>query len=715
MKKAQVTLFVIIAMIVLLGIVIGVSFFKSFNNSFTSEEFSLIQDNFQSCYDNSLKESLKFVAKNGGYAVFNEEDYEKNFIDKGIYFEKSFYPYYNFLDDNCDSNSECLKSYFPNFDFVVKQITYITNLKTEECLKNALEEYNKNSSQKISYNNFNVDSKIVFNDEKVKYTATLKGDFKKNSVTKNVFKISDSFNTDFKKLYGIVKAFSSFEYKTGFLEYYILDIISLNSGVDKKYPPFYSISFSYNTDFWNSYTVSSLLKEDVKKYFSLLRFSSEEDYYNLEDNNVPLFLKKYFVTLKDDNDDFLGDNAFLQFVSVPYSKVYFSNQPYISGEKISMPVEFLSNIIPIRIYSTKYDVEMPLLFSVRSKNSDLFFNFAFESNIKHNSPVKSISSFNNKINDINIEDKNIIAFEKIKNSNFYCSKPLGNKVKFKFYDENNNVLNDIVVNFNCNVESCNYNVDSNNAIFLPQCYNAKISFLDKNKIFDFDVIENYKSLDNSFYDEFNIVGYKKHKLNLKINIYDLIKVTEREVEENKLFKDKNRLLSLKPDHYELSTNKRSLEDNENLILIFKKLNSDFFYTIKINNSNYEDYKNIYLYPGSYSLDIILLKNLSSPFYIPEREECVFGSPDFVCVGRQKYDKVEFKDSFIEFSYSFNESNPFILDYNIIKNDDKTLEFNIPAFVLFKIPESERFLEDLSFMNYGNEIFLTDNNLGVRVK
>ncbi len=712
-------------MIILLGIILSFSFYNNFKKNFNSQEFSFIQDNFQSCYDTSLKESLKFIAKNGGYIVFNEDDYEKYFFNKGFYFQKNFYPYYNFLDENCVENNnynECLKSFIPDFDFVVKQIQYLSSIKTEECLKNVLEEYNKNTSQKILYDNFKVESKIYFKPDSLKYTATLKGVFKKDSATKNIFKISDSFNTDFKKLYDIVKAFSSFEYTTGFLEYYILDIISLNSGVDKKYPPFYSISFSYNTNFWDSYSVSRSLKEDVKKHFSLLRFSSEDDYYNIKNNNIPLFLKKYFITLKN-KDSFLGDYAFLQFVSIPnnnfgYDIVSFNSQPYISGEKISMPVEFLSNVIPIGIYTTKYDVKIPLLFSVRSKNSDLFFNFALESNIKHNSPVKSISSFNNAFEENNIVDNNdFVALQKIKNSNFYCNKPLGNKVKFNFFDENNNLIDDVVLSFNCNVDSCNYNVNSNQELFLPQCYNAKLSFIDKNKIYDFDVINNYKSLDNSFFDEFNIISYKKHKLNLKINIFDLIKVTEREAEQNSdsLFKNKDRLISLKPDHYEVSSNKRFLEDNENLILIFKKLNSDFFYTLKINNSNYDDYKNIYLYPGSYSLNIILIKNLTVPFYIPEREDCVFGSPDFVCIGRQTYNSIEFNSSFVEFSFSFNESNPFVLDYNVIKNDNAVLEFDIPAFVLFKIPESERFIEDLSFMNYGSEIFLTDKNLGVKIK
>ncbi len=727
-KKAQITLFVIVALIILLGIILSVSFLKNFNSNTTVKKFSLIQDNFQFCFEKSLKDTLKVISKNGGYYILKEKDFNNAFQNKGVYFNNDFFPYYNFLDENCNSNyNECLKTYIPTLKFIEKELSYYTNKNTESCLKNVLENYNSNTTDKILYDNFKVDSKIYLKDDVIKYSSVLKGSFKKNSDTKNSFSISDEINSDFKQLYDVVKAFSSFEYKTGFLEYYILDIISLNSGVGKKYPPFYSFDFSYNIDFWNSISVSNILKEDINKQFSILRFSSSEDVNNMKEKNIPLFLKKYFVTLKKGRSNvFLGDVAFLNFISAPKVNVKFNSQSFVKGEKINMPVEIFSSIIPIRVYSTKYDVKTPLLFSVRSKNSDLIFNFALEANIKHNSPVKNaVSSFNiqsyneNFNNDNNnLDSKEFLALQKIKNSNFYCNKPLGNKIKVSFYDENNNVLNnDFILNFFCGLESCYYNVKSGNTFFIPQCYNAKLSFKDKNNVYDFNVFENYNSLDNSFYDEFKLQGFKKHKLDLKINVYDLLRVSEREAEKNsdKLFKDKSRLLSFKPDHYNLSDNKRFLEDDEFLILTFKKLNSDFFYNVKLSKDNFYKNKNIFLYPGEYSLNIILLKNLSSPFYIPKRESCIVGNPDFICIGRQTFDKVEFKDSFVEFSYNFNESNPFILEYNSIKDDDGVLEFDIPAFSFFKVPESERFVEDLSFMDYGSEIFLTNNFLGVKVK
>ncbi len=703
-KKAQVTLFVIIAMIILLGIILSYSFIKSLNTNFNSEEFNFIQNSFQQCYENNLKSNIKTLARNGGYLYLDKDEFEKyleNNDVKGYFFKNNFYPYYNYLDNNV------LKTSLPTISFIEEELSFFTNKKTENCIINNIEKYNSNTTNKIFYNNIKVDSKVVISEDKIKYSSTLKGTFKKNSATKSSFKISDSFNSDFKKMYDIVKGFSSYEYFTGFLEYYILDIISLNDGVGKKYPPFYALDFSYNINFWNSNTVSSELKNDIKKQFSIFRFSSKDDLENY--NTLPLMLKRAFITLKN-KDDYFGDYAFLHFVDVPDVDVKFNKQLFVSGEKINMPVDILSSLIPIRVYYTKYDIKAPILFSVRSKNSDLLFNFAFETNIKHNSPVKEkVSPY---IEDFNVND-DAVFLEKVRESDFYCRKPLGNKVSFEFYDEDNNKLDNVNILFFCGDESCAYSYNSNNnKVTLPLCYNAKISF--KHNDLDFDNINDYKSLDNSFEDSFSLVGYKKHKLSLKVNIYDLLKVTEREAEEksSKLFKDKNRLISLKPDHYELSSNKRFFENGENLILTFKKLNSDFFYSIKINNSNYNDYKEIYLYPGDYSLNILLLKKLDEPFYIPEREDCVFGYPNFVCIGRQKYDKVEFNNTFLEFSFNYNESLPFNIPFDKVKNDNAVLEFNIPAFVLFKVPENERFIDDLSFMDYGSEIFLTNNNLGV---
>jgi len=178
MKRGQVTVFIIIAVIVV-AIVVGVVYFSSTGKSFGigKTDTGPVNSFIQSCLDETLKEATEYVALQGGY--YNEPVVSKFYIFHNI-------PYYwlegqsqvpeistieqeisEYMEDNMDY---CLNDFqiFENTNYKIE--TFDIEISSLEILDNSVE-------AKINLpTTISMDEKVV---EYKKFDSTISSDLKK--------------------------------------------------------------------------------------------------------------------------------------------------------------------------------------------------------------------------------------------------------------------------------------------------------------------------------------------------------------------------------------------------------------------------------------------------------------------------------------------------------------------------------------------------------
>ncbi|MEM1577853.1 MAG: hypothetical protein QXM27_02495 [Candidatus Pacearchaeota archaeon] len=151
MKKGQLTIFIIIA-IILISIIFIIFYIRKEQSSKLEKEINLINNYINFCLEKKSENIIIEIAKNGGYYKF-----EKNYI--------------NFLNENGVFYLKENNSYVPNKTFVENQINLWLNDEFDECLKienkNIIKKYCniKTELNNITKINFDCDINFFINEK----------------------------------------------------------------------------------------------------------------------------------------------------------------------------------------------------------------------------------------------------------------------------------------------------------------------------------------------------------------------------------------------------------------------------------------------------------------------------------------------------------------------------------------------------------------------
>lgn len=403
-KRGQITVFIVIGIVLLLGI--GITFFLL--NTFQKEKIGielkkdaaegdakLVQDYLNSCLEALGKEAIIQIGLHGGYInlsdnIATNREFIINPVDQtnsdAVLLGENAIPYWWYMQtsNKCVQCSVTRKN-IPSIGEMEEQINGYVTRKLPECLADftGLKEQGiaVAEQQKPIIETSITDSVYL----QITYPLAIQS-AKMTHLEKSYVVIP----VPLKKIYNAAFDLVEQEIKQRYLEKAMLNIISLYAGLDEnKLPPFAGITLTYELVYWTKPTVKKLLQSYVQTYIPLFTINKTKETTEISTGN-PLeegFYKNFIIDLQEPADDLEINHLYQQ------QDIYLDITP--SRGALLGPAVFKNsfplNVAPTvqtNVYEFFYDLSFPVVVAVRNPEafagSGYTFFVAIEGNIRDN-------------------------------------------------------------------------------------------------------------------------------------------------------------------------------------------------------------------------------------------------------------------------------------------------------------------------------------------
>ena len=674
--KGQVTVFIIIGVVLLLGLVLFFSYREQVlvgrevpEREAVIEklptEFEPVRPFAEGCIEQAGTEALKIIGDRGGYidALKSGMQAGEDATSSGavIFSEGSHLvvPYWHYLKSSNKCTGKCeFSSEKPPLTreggekSIEKQIDRYVNENLKSCLGEfkALEGQGFKITEKGT-----IDAQTRIAEDNVVIIVDYLLEIEKSGGTQTVSKFYTTIDAPLSKMYTFAEYIVNLEAGHRFLEKDVLNLIVGFSGKSEdKLPPMAESDFGFKkTIQWRRGDVKENIKSMMISYIPLLQVDGSRNYKELGLGNK----------LKDGlyNQGMLIPNAGFEDFGVRFS--YLGWQPYFDlncdGE-ICRPESIAENIMgPVTLarYNFVYDLSWPVLVEIEKpealKGEGYTFRFFLEGNIRNNEPMK--------------EEFYPIKAVDVREGTMLCDPDKRNSgdITVTAVDADGNKLEDVDVAFTCGEESCIIGSTEGGMLKekFPICLGGIISYAKRDY------------LGNSQF------------LNTKLDKEDKLNVIMRPIAEKKIEVKKIKIMKT-ADKWAAIDNAVSLLNSENAIINIKRkgLLGDEEFSAMADYNGSSEAGAIRIAPGIYDISIDLYSG--DRLVIPEKEKCEGALLTQECY---TLPKVELNDTYIaggaRLAYEITEEN--------LKKDK--IVFYIVNPDIAGIPVKDRVIEDLEQM------------------
>jgi hypothetical protein len=421
MRKAQVTMFVIIGLVVL--VILGIVFLRPTNKPLTqqaSQDTARVTNYVQSCLQSSSETVLRNMGTTGGYTstdkfkVTNDQR-DTQLIDMSPQKIVLWHEIHS-----CDSNAVgCVANNRPPLcrkDQNNCPVAYAAD--TSDQAVSMQEQLEKGTQAEIK-NCLQFDSAFpelsIKEVSAPKVIATIKEDniqlsldypltFISTDNTKvDLNQFSSRLDIRLPDLYRFAMKIQNLEIQTTFLENIFLHLQSIYSGANTQIPPIREVQlYGKDTNYWAQANVKDVIQQDLLPIMNFVQIiNAKSSYTPLVAQNVDPVYAPYangayqYMTIKLDS------------IVVPYSARFeYPNTPmYLSinnGQAMLKPDTFggatgdiFGKLTGLRFtqYKFKYDVAFPMVVHLYDPNAfdgkGYNFDFGLEANIRNNHPLNT--------------------------------------------------------------------------------------------------------------------------------------------------------------------------------------------------------------------------------------------------------------------------------------------------------------------------------------
>ena len=689
-RKSQVTIFMIVGLIIVIG---GAIFFystKKVTQEFEPEiqiiqqqvplEFDPIRQYATDCAYSVSVEGLKIIGQQGGYISFTNKALNKETFaikqnpteSDAVYFTKDSdlkIPYWWYLKsaNNCKGNC-VFDTKRPDLrqtdNSIEKQLERYIDLKFKECVNN-FEPFIEQGYKIIEAGKLRTDVTIASDDISVlvEYPITAEKQNTKSKISQ--FPVTIPINLD--KVYELATKITNLEIKHHFIEKHVLNLLVAFSGVSReKLPPMSDVRFSFGSSMsWQKTDIKNKITAMLASYIPLFQVDGT---YNYERNtfNSGLSQRLYDSTIIPvANSTF--QNLAASFTYLDFWPAYFDLN--CNGE-ICKPssANSLISIIGLQTYRFAYDLSFPVLVEVQDtfalNGQGYTFNLFLEGNIRDNNYM------NASFSPLEIAD--------ISESSQLCDVRTSGNVTIRLTDAAaKKPIDDAQVLYSVIGESCFIGSTDSDGTLKEQfpigvggvVNIVKDGYVGKGVEFDPEI-----NTDASLKAELQPI-YTKNIIVKKKNVVKALQGWQ--------FEDKPVDLNKKEE----ATITLTRIGNENELE---------FSSVANYQGQQQEKTEIEIAPGDYSVDANLL--LNERIIIPEKKKKVCA---FLGLGCEEYaiPKVDFAESSSEGLAQFPEGG---LKLNITINPDELqshdkIVFYVVSIDIASVPESERVVEDLDQM------------------
>ena len=699
-KRGQITLFIVIGLIILLGAGITI-YLTVLQEPKTIEQAELpavqqvpaeaepIREYVRSCIYETAKEAVIKLGDHGGYITTENLKYNpfEPTEEEAVQFSKDselIIPYWSYLksENTCVQNCE-FATKRPTASQIKKQIeTYIdTNL--AECLGTyaqfpAYTFYERKApSTTATIGQQNI---VIYTEYPLRV--------ERGTTSFEIPDYATSLDVNLKEIYDTATKLTELEQQYGYLEKYTNQLISIYSRLDSDaLPPVSELDINLGAGtIWTEPQIKERLIGMLASYIPLLQVpgtlsyrdrdapsgtKDPELYKTLYNRNMAVILDE---ELKETHPTLLVNFNYLDWWK-PYSDVCPGQ--VCMAESATSTIPMLGMIIGIQRYTFAYDLSFPVLVEIRNplafKGEGYSFKFFLEHNMRANQPMTI--------------DYQRLEMMDISGSTMMCKKDQWNSGNFTIIAKDGRTgqeVSDVQIAFNCGTESCSIGTTGPNGLQtqLPQCMGG-VLMAEKNLYHSANLI-----VDTSIKEEQTVT--------VVIEPYRLVDVSTM----------KWMIKKTGPENWGIDeTGRAHPEADEDTIIMMKRqtneFEEDFTATAEICGgltkakipcgTNPDNSKGIKMLPGKYDVTIY---NFRYP------QPAVVIAPDRRCYPNQLGEPTCF--SIPEQDIVFDKTKPMPtgtaeFEWELTKDKLDAAEeitFNYLYFALDKLPKQSRKIEDL---------------------
>lgn len=428
-KKSQVTLFVILGLLLLVGIAL---FFhlKDFGEEQTSvmqphvdevpHSFRSIQKYVLTCVEEEGKRAIKMAGEHGGYIDIQDPYYTtKSFQNSPkptnsdvVYLAEETHPvpYYWYMEsDNLCADCRLSTGKIPSLPEIEKQIAKFVDRNINECLGD-MKQF-KEMGYSINKEEPKTKVKILQGRVVVQTEYPIEASFNETA-TSRLENFGVDLQVPFLESYLLAIHLTTKEATDQYLETAAMTLVSYYSGLDpQKLPPIVHVDEGYDTVNWIKTAVRQKYTDLLSSYIPLFRV--EETMNGREISMGSKYEKAYFGhTLLENNLSMKDTVVNFMFLDWP---IHFDITP--SRGELLQPSTFKNeypfNMIPptqTNHYEFFYDISFPVVVDISSskafKGDGFDFMFAMEGNIRDNKNLLRWHQGDGTIGPWNFDDVN---------------------------------------------------------------------------------------------------------------------------------------------------------------------------------------------------------------------------------------------------------------------------------------------------------------------
>lgn len=428
-KRGQVTVFIVIALLIVAGVGIYFLVKNNANSSKIPSEFQNVYGSFSSCIEDVVISGAKTLESQGGYIYLTdfESGSEHMPFSSHLNFLGNPVPYWHYVSGN-----NIAREKVPSLSDMENELQKFVNENAPDCIPENLEE-----GYEITSGTPN--ARISINPKEILLNLEMDISMSKGEQSVSVKNNKIAVDSELGNLHNnAVKVYDS-EQNELFLENYSIDVIN-------SYAPVDGVEFLCSPKVWSADEVFDelgiALEENIK---TLKTDGSSDDYFAIDSLNGQI-----------------SNDVYVRFLtSKEWPRTYEVN-PSDGPIMIANPVGMQEGLGILGFcyvsYHFVYDVKYPVMVQVHSRNTDEVFQFPFAVVIENNNARKTLSGTA---------------------SSYEGSEICNNKnseLEVRTYDARMNPV-DSQIYFECSGESCLISdAENSNGVFsVPQCVNGFLS------------------------------------------------------------------------------------------------------------------------------------------------------------------------------------------------------------------------------------------------
>lgn len=692
MKRAQVTIFIIIGVLLLAAIAFII--FLSTRTAIEEvrrpelarvpQEFVPVQDYVSSCIKQVATEGIKLLGEQGGYidprfsvnimqptagdAVLFAEGTDlkvpywwhmksDNYCTKDCVFESLKPPLY--VDEGSGSIEEQLSSY--------------VNSNLMSCL-----DFGSLSSQGFSVTELDPPAiAATITPEDVFFSGSYPLRVEKAGAVNDLDEFYVPVNVDLAQAYKLASEITSLQAQGMFLESGARELLALYSDVDKeRLPPVSSVEVKTDAPvYWIKNEVESEVQGLLSSHLSLFKASGTETYHytvSPQDVNRPmyeiLYNRNFFLPLNHTYPDYGFRVAYL-----PWWNLFFDlncNGQLCTADSTTIPfIPFLG----IQNYQFAYDVSFPALVTLTDPDAfdgeGFTFQFFLEANMRNNQPLAGAT---------------VLQGFKGERS-LFCNRDqfLSGELTVNVVDASNNQpIDGASVMYRCVSDQCTVGSTESGALVssFPICADGILIVTKPG------YVTKAGFLSSDFSDDREVLIQLKPMANVEVSAAKW------------LYTKLGKHAPWKPAG---QMNPAQVDSDEEVVIMLSRiketpLDDDFATVVRLEGGEKVQAQ---LVPGEYSIDVMSIKHPDPTVVIPPDERCKeFGDtflPDPIDPTREEVCYTIPEDPIV-----FDQNNPLMyggasLNATLDVREGSDVQFRYFVWGLDKIPERTRIVEDLS--------------------